>query len=79
MYTEAYKIFQEEKYKEKSLKCYNWFLGENSKNVPLIDEETGGCYDGITKEGVNLNEGAESMISLIITDMVVNHTETVFK
>ncbi|MBT1280359.1 beta-L-arabinofuranosidase domain-containing protein [Thermoanaerobacter sp. CM-CNRG TB177] len=79
MYTEAYKIFKEEKYREKAFKCYKWFLGENSKNVSLVDEETGGCYDGLTKDGVNLNEGAESVISLIITEMIVNHTDIVFK
>lgn len=79
MYQEAYRVFKEEKYREKAIKCYRWFLGENSKNVSLINEETGGCYDGITEEGVNLNEGAESLISLIMTEMVVNHSEKVFK
>lgn len=79
MYIEAYRVFGEEEYLNKAKKCYRWFLGENSQNISLVDEETGGCYDGITEDGVNLNEGAESLISLIMTDMVVNHSSKVFK
>ncbi|MGB9809626.1 MAG: glycosyltransferase, partial [Caldanaerobacter sp.] len=79
MYIEAYKIFGKEEYLEKAKKCYRWFLGDNSQGISLFDEMTGGCYDGITEDGVNLNEGAESLISLIITDMIVNHTAKVYR
>jgi hypothetical protein len=46
-----------------ALKCFNWYKGKNSKNLSLIDKETGACYDGINENGLNLNEGSESIIS----------------
>jgi hypothetical protein len=42
-----------------------WFLGRNDVGVPLLDARTGGCRDGLERDGVNENEGAESTIALI--------------
>jgi glycosyltransferase involved in cell wall biosynthesis len=42
-----------------------WFLGRNDVGVPLLDTRTGGCRDGLERDGVNENEGAESTIALI--------------
>jgi glycosyltransferase involved in cell wall biosynthesis len=44
-----------------------WFLGRNDVGVPLLDARTGGCRDGLERDGVNENEGAESTIALIGT------------
>jgi hypothetical protein len=33
----------------------------------MWDEETGGGFDGLTPEGVNLNRGAESTLALLST------------
>jgi len=41
----------------------------NSKGIPLVDDDTGGCYDGLTEQGVNRNMGAESLISYIISQL----------
>ncbi len=65
-YLKAYEITEKDEYLEKAKKCCRWYTGYNSKGVSLIDPETGGCYDGITREGVNLNQGAESLISYYI-------------
>ncbi len=70
-YLEAYRIIGDETYVEKAIKCFKWFEGENSKKLPLIDPETGGCYDGITQYGVNLNQGAESLISYMISALTL--------
>ena len=45
--------------------CYEWYLGHNSLKLSLIDPQTGGCYDGIHATGLNLNQGSESIISLL--------------
>ena len=42
---------------EGARKSFAWYLGENSCQESLIDPETGGCRDGITPEGLNLNQG----------------------
>ncbi|WKV07658.1 glycosyltransferase [Thermoanaerobacterium sp. CMT5567-10] len=67
MYIDAYKITRNEKYRERALACDEWYYGKNSKRVSLYDESSGGCSDAITEDGVNSNEGAESLISIIIS------------
>jgi len=34
---------------------------------PLYCESTGGCFDGLTPDGVNRNQGAESTISYLLS------------
>jgi hypothetical protein len=41
--------------------CLNWFLGHNDLNMPLYDPKTGGCRDGLMADGINQNQGAESI------------------
>jgi hypothetical protein len=45
--------------------CLAWFLGDNDAKVPLIDERTGGCSDGLTGTGRSRNQGAESTLAMI--------------
>jgi hypothetical protein len=42
-----------------------WFWGKNALGAVMVDPETDGCYDGLTPDGPNLNQGAESSISLV--------------
>ncbi|WP_058486258.1 glycoside hydrolase family protein [Defluviitalea phaphyphila] len=66
-YLEAYSITGNKRYKDMAQKCYDWYEGMNSKGIRLVDSFTGGCFDGLTEEGVNLNIGAESVISYYIS------------
>lgn len=59
---EAFYVTKKEKYRQIAHKSFNWFLGRNLKGVSVYDSETGGCYDGITPLGLNLNEGAEATV-----------------
>ncbi len=63
----AYKYTHDETYKALARKCFSWFLGNNSLNKPLYDVKTGGCYDGLHPKRVNLNQGAESLISYLMS------------
>ncbi len=45
--------------------CLAWFLGDNDAKVPLIDERTGGCSDGLNGTGRSRNQGAESTLAMI--------------
>lgn len=49
----------------RALRAAEWFLGANDLGVSLLDRETGGCRDGLERDGVNANEGAESTLALI--------------
>lgn len=44
-----------------------WFAGRNDLAVAMSDPVTGGGYDGLTPNGPNLNQGAESTLALITT------------
>jgi hypothetical protein len=44
-----------------------WFLGSNDGQIVMYDPLTGGCLDGLTQDGPNLNQGAESTLALVST------------
>lgn len=43
--------------------AWRWFLGDNDRGLVLGDMRSGRCFDGLTPRGVNLNCGAESILS----------------
>lgn len=45
----------------------NWFLGNNDAGLSMIDLESGGGYDGLHHDRVNLNQGAESTLAMLST------------
>ena len=44
-----------------------WFAGNNDVGAVMWDTDTNGGYDGLTPDGPNLNQGAESTLALIST------------
>jgi len=71
-YLEGYSAVRRIDYLAKAKKCRNWYLGQNSRQKSLIDPQTGGCCDGITPTGLNLNQGAESIISYSLCSLVLD-------
>ena len=45
-------------------RAFDWFLGRNRLHQPLYDFATGGCSDGLGRDALNQNEGAESTLAL---------------
>ncbi|WP_123043487.1 hypothetical protein [Cohnella candidum] len=45
-----------------------WFYGENDKQAAMIDPRDGSCCDGLMESGPNINCGAESTISYLMTE-----------
>ena len=45
----------------------NWFLGDNDGGVVMWDPATGGAFDGLQRNGANLNQGTESTLALLST------------
>ncbi len=62
----AFQVTNEEKYQRVAYIAFDWFLGKNSKNAMVYDPTTGACYDGITPQGLNMNQGAEATISYLL-------------
>jgi glycosyltransferase involved in cell wall biosynthesis len=48
---------------DEARRCYEWFLGRNDLQQAIADPVTGGCRDGLSPDGVNLNQGAESTLA----------------
>jgi hypothetical protein len=44
-----------------------WVEGDNDAKLAMWDPETGGGYDGLLADAVNLNQGAESTLAVIST------------
>ncbi len=65
-YLTAYRITLDKNYYDKAVLAFNWFLGKNHLKQMIYDETTGGCYDGLGRHSVNLNQGAESTISYLL-------------
>ena len=63
---EAYRLTQEEHWREEADRVFKWFLGANDLQVPLYDASTGGCRDGLHPDRVNENQGAESTLSFLM-------------
>jgi hypothetical protein len=62
----AYGLTKSDLYEQSTRRALGWFLGLNTKSVKLYDESTGASYDGITEEGLNQNQGAESTLAFLL-------------
>jgi len=61
-----YEAFKEVSYLQKMELGFSWFLGNNHLNKIIYNPCTGGCYDGLEIDYVNLNQGAESTVSYLM-------------
>jgi len=67
----AYRLTGDTTMLEFAKRSFAWYLGDNISNLPMIDAESGGCYDGITPSGVNRNQGAESIVGYCIAHLAL--------
>jgi len=61
-----YTVFEEDHYLDKLKLSFNWFSGNNHLQQVIYNPCTGGCYDGLEENCVNLNQGAESTVSYMM-------------
>lgn len=59
-------------YREILISSFAWFLGKNHLHQIVYNSITGGCFDGLKQQTVNLNQGAESTVSYLLARMVVD-------
>jgi hypothetical protein len=62
----AARVTGEKKYAVSASRAFEWFLGNNLKSAAIYDPVSGGCRDGLTVTGANVNEGGESTIMYVI-------------
>jgi glycosyltransferase involved in cell wall biosynthesis len=63
----AYDVTRDDKFLSLQRTAFDWFLGTNDLRAPLYDFRTKGCADGLMASGVNGNQGAESMVSFLLS------------
>ena len=66
-----YDAFHKEEYRLKMDIAFNWFLGSNRLHQIIYNPCTGGCYDGLEEAHVNLNQGAESIVSYLMARLTI--------
>ncbi len=69
---EAWNVTKDAGWISKARMCFDWFLGRNDMGAPLYDYATGGCRDGLTPDGPNDNQGAESTLAWLLSLMFMN-------
>ena len=67
----AYDATKQQSFMTLQRKAFDWFLGENDLHVPVYDLRTKGCFDALMPGGVNLNQGAESMVSFLLSLLAI--------
>ncbi len=66
-----YNCFGANAYHKKMNIAFSWFLGNNHLQQIVYNPCTGGCYDGVEENCVNLNQGAESTVSYLMARLTV--------
>lgn len=74
---QAFIATEEKEYLAKAKLAYNWYWGENINNIPLFNEKTQGCHDALVPGGVNLNQGAEAIISFLMAHQMLEGIQNI--
>jgi glycosyltransferase involved in cell wall biosynthesis len=68
---DAYRATRDRNWARRARRFLDWFTGSNETRTMIYDYQTGGCRDGLHADGANLNQGAESTLSWLISLMTV--------
>ncbi|NOT35922.1 MAG: glycosyltransferase [Saprospiraceae bacterium] len=68
-----YKVFEEQEYLDKLKMAFSWFHGKNHLDKIIYNPCTGGCFDGLEENYVNLNQGAESTVSYLMARLTIKN------
>lgn len=61
---EAFHATGELRYKQAAEDAFGWYHGKNVHGLPVFEAATGGVFDALNAEGLNINQGAESVLSV---------------
>lgn len=65
----ALSSLDEEVYRDTFRRARGWFHGANSLKLSLVDNTYGACCDGLQPASVNRNQGAESTLAYLWTEL----------
>jgi len=65
----GFDVNHDDKYLASFCRANDWFHGQNSLREALAEPLCGACYDGLQPLGVNRNQGAESTLAYLWTNL----------
>jgi glycosyltransferase involved in cell wall biosynthesis len=63
---EAYGATNDDFWLDQARMAFEWFTGRNVLGLPVYDDSSGGCCDGLHADRVNQNQGAESTLAFLL-------------
>lgn len=75
----AHRATGDAKWAEEAMRAYRWYLGGNDLELPLATAQDGGCFDGLMPNGLNRNQGAESILALQLANCAISGLSLVVK
>lgn len=67
-----YQATGEQRFMDNMHTAFAWFLGHNHLGQMVYNPVNGGCHDGIEETEVNINQGAESTLSYIVSRLTMD-------
>ena len=65
----AFRVLNDKKYLATFRRARDWFHGRNTLNQSLVDSVRGTCHDGLQPSRLNQNQGAESTLAYLWTEL----------
>lgn len=72
----AHRVSGDAEWLSEMRRCFEWYLWRNDAGTAMVDLKTGGCYDGLLPSGVNSNQGAESVLSWLLSLLIMHEMQT---
>ena len=72
----AHRATGDSKWLNEMRRCFDWYIGSNDIGVSMIDFKTRGCFDGLEADGANQNQGAESVVSWLLSLLTMHEMQT---
>jgi len=73
---EAWRATGDDFWRNEAQRAFEWFLGRNDLGVSLYDSTSGGCGDGLHRDRINENQGAESTLAFHLALAEMNRPDT---
>lgn len=75
----AYSVTNDMQWHQEGRSAFEWLLGRNHLGQLLYVPHTGGCRDGLHPNAVNQNQGAESTLAFLISNVEIQHFESLME
>lgn len=72
----AYHVTGERRWLKEMRKCFEWYLGYNDDGLSLLNFKTRGCHDGLLQGSVNANQGAEALVSWLLSLLIMHEMQS---